>query len=403
MKKVNILRVGISTLQYKELMNKIKHCLIGNRPCFIVTLNPEILLKTYLSKQRDEEFFYILNQANVAVADGFGIKLAGWLSGHNIPRITGADFTQDILALASKQRYRTAIVIPANGLSSKTDIENALNKKFPGLEFKVFNLAGKTYIKNSQKEELKKFQPHILFATLGAPYQEKFIFHNLKTYPSIKLALGVGGSLEFITGKICRAPRILRQVGLEWTWRLYQQPWRIKRIINAVVVFPFHFLKWRLLQPLFYRQNIVCLLYKKENKKYKILVVERNGQKNHWQLPQGGTERENIFKAGSRELREELNTNKFISQAEYKVGFKYKFPNRFQGKNGGYRGQKQDLLIAEFIGQDSDIALNFWDHTGWRWVDALFLPRAVHPIRKQSAQIFLDRFYNYISTNYKNK
>ncbi len=56
--------------------------------------------------------------------------------------------------------------------------------------------------------------------------------------PSVKLAVGVGGAFDFITGRIKRAPKLMRSIGLEWLWRLFCQPWRIKRVFRAIIKFP---------------------------------------------------------------------------------------------------------------------------------------------------------------------
>jgi len=79
----------------------------------------------------------------------------------------------------------------------------------------------------------------IVFANFGAPYQEKFL-NSLKSAKNSKmrLVMGVGGSFDYLTGKIRRAPVFTRKIGLEWLWRLIQQPRRIKRIWNAVIIFP---------------------------------------------------------------------------------------------------------------------------------------------------------------------
>ena len=79
----------------------------------------------------------------------------------------------------------------------------------------------------------------IVFCNFGMGYQEKFLY-SLKNAKNakIRLVMGVGGGFDFIMGKVKRAPLILRQIGLEWLWRLIQQPQRIKRIWNAVIIFP---------------------------------------------------------------------------------------------------------------------------------------------------------------------
>ncbi|MDP2837735.1 MAG: WecB/TagA/CpsF family glycosyltransferase, partial [Candidatus Moranbacteria bacterium] len=63
---------------------------------------------------------------------------------------------------------------------------------------------------------------------------------------NIRLVMGVGGSFDHLTGRQQRAPNFLRIIGLEWLWRFVLQPWRIKRIWNAVIVFPLLvFLAWQ--------------------------------------------------------------------------------------------------------------------------------------------------------------
>jgi len=75
-------------------------------------------------------------------------------------------------------------------------------------------------------------------AGYGAPRQDMWIYENLPKLPSIRVAAGVGGTFDFMSGTIKRAPKIFRSLGLEWLWRLLRQPWRIQRINRAVIIFP---------------------------------------------------------------------------------------------------------------------------------------------------------------------
>jgi len=81
-------------------------------------------------------------------------------------------------------------------------------------------------------------QPDCIFVALGAPRQEEWIRDNISKYPTVKIAMGVGGSFDFISGRVRRAPIIFRNIGIEWLWRLAVQPWRARRIFNAVIFFP---------------------------------------------------------------------------------------------------------------------------------------------------------------------
>ena len=95
-------------------------------------------------------------------------------------------------------------------------------------------------------QEIAASNSDILFIAYSPPKQEKWIVENLGKMPLIKLAMGVGGAFDFIAGQIPRAPKILRIIGLEWLWRLIQEPRRVKRIFKAVVVFPWLVIKSRI-------------------------------------------------------------------------------------------------------------------------------------------------------------
>jgi 8-oxo-dGTP pyrophosphatase MutT (NUDIX family) len=289
------------------------------------------------------------------------------------------------------------VLVWRGGLSKKADLEKVLREKYPQLDFKVLELSRSQPLSDKARQNISAYAPAIIFCAFGSPYQEKFIFHNLHNFSSLRLALGVGGSFDFISGKVRRANIIFRKLGLEWLWRLILQPRRWRRIYRATVVFTHQIIRAEM-KHFFYRPNVACLFYKNTPTGYKILIVEREDEANHWQLPQGGTEGESLKVAGSREMHEELNTKNFIVKATFKNTFSYLFPPVFnqQGKRLSfkyeYKGQRQGLCIAEFLGQDKEIKVNFWDHRAFKWVDDEDFVRSVHPVRQEAAKIFLEKF-----------
>ena len=78
-----------------------------------------------------------------------------------------------------------------------------------------------------------------MFVAFGHGKQEKWIAQNLRDLPSVKIAMGVGGAFDFISGHVKRAPKFMRRIGLEWVWRLILQPCRVGRILKATIVFLF--------------------------------------------------------------------------------------------------------------------------------------------------------------------
>jgi 8-oxo-dGTP pyrophosphatase MutT (NUDIX family) len=141
---------------------------------------------------------------------------------------------------------------------------------------------------------------------------------------------------------------------------------------------------------------VACILYKKEADIFKILLVERTDDAGHWQLPQGGTDGQSLEEAGARELQEEVGTDKFTNKSYFNNVWCYKFDKstgRYKTqRQSGYKGQKQGLFIAEFLGCDSDIKINFWDHSSWKWVDVDDVINVLHECRKDGAKMFLEKF-----------
>ncbi|HNX11022.1 MAG TPA: WecB/TagA/CpsF family glycosyltransferase [bacterium] len=387
---VNILGITLSGVSQKEAIAKVKDWLNGDQPHYIVTPNPEIILAA--TKKSDEELFYVLNQADLSLADGIGLKFAAWLYGKRLPRATGADLVPAILKMAQTQQKKVLFLIYNQGLSSAADIEKVISAKYAGLNFAV-KAIGRDIL--GPDNLINNLEADIVFVALGAPYQEKFIFHHRQNITNLKVAVGIGGALDFLTKKAHRAPRALRFVGLEWLWRLILNPRRIKRIFNAAIIFPYEVFKYRFIIPLKYRPNVACLLYKKEGDQYKIFLVERTLNPGHWQMPQGGTDGLSIKEAGIKELKEETGNTNFKVMSVYNFLYRYRFDSALgkwpSQRHLGYKGQKQGLLIAKFQGKDEDIKINFWDHSAYQWVDIDEAVNKVHPLRQESTKIYIEK------------
>ncbi len=400
----NILGIKLSELSAPETLNKIEGFLQDDKQHYIVTPNPEIIL----SAHEDEEFFYILNKADLSLADGFGLKIAGKLLGVKVQRVTGADTTFALLGYAARNNVKIAIINWENGLSTKEEILQAISKKFPGLDATAFDAPRNLELAPSLIKNINDLSPQLLFCGLGFPYQEKVIYHNLKKLPSVKVALGIGGSFDFLTGKARRAPSLWRHLGLEWLWRLIIQPKRYRRIFRATMVFAIKVIRARFINRFRYRPNVACWLYRDTPAGKEVLIVEREDSPGHWQLPQGGTDGEDVEIAGKRELWEEINVTSLETKAVFRNVHRYDFQGalrkqllqeserleNFETKKYkfDFKGQTQSLYIARFTGDESEIKIKFWDHVAWRFVPVEKLLEVLHPVRQAGAQKFLDKF-----------
>ncbi len=238
MKSEKILGVKIDNLSKKEIKEKINFYLFNqkNKTHQIATINPEFILLA----QKNKVFKEVLNKSSLKVTDGFGIKVAFWLKRKkNKTRWTGVDLLNYILFLSNKNNLKIFLLTNKKGLSLWKETAQAIEKKYPYLLIRGYDYEIKldnTTIKNIQ-DKVKNSQADILFCNWGAPQQEIILSYLVNANISLKLVMGVGGSFDFLTQKLKRAPLWMRKIGLEWLYRFYQQPWRWKRIFNATIVF----------------------------------------------------------------------------------------------------------------------------------------------------------------------
>lgn len=229
---IKILGVRIDNFSVGKIKEKISN-IFDSIPeqKFITTLNPEILLKAH----RDEKYREVLNSADLNICDGFGIRVAGFLKGKKIKaRFAGTDLVDFLLKIASRRNLPVLAIVAKNSLSAPAEIERAIRGKYPNLSVKSeYFSPGQS---NAPDAIIKEAE--IIFVNFGAPEQEKFIFENRQEFPKAKILVGVGGTFDFLAGRIRRAPLFMRAIGLEWLWRLFQEPKRFRRIWNAVVIFP---------------------------------------------------------------------------------------------------------------------------------------------------------------------
>ena len=226
MQHIDILGVKISKVTYESAIKMVEGFLVDGKKHYIVTPNPEFINLA----QTDQEFCQILNQADLAIPDGVGLCVG--------TRVTGTDLMIKLCELAAEKGYSVFLLGGRNGVAKEA--AKRLKERFANL-----NIVG-TY--EGDPEEVLAPRPNVpladpsvaidfLFVAYGAPKQEKWIAKNLPKIP-VRVAMGVGGAFDFIAGKKRRAPLALRRLGLEWLWRLIQEPRRLPRILKATIRFP---------------------------------------------------------------------------------------------------------------------------------------------------------------------
>lgn len=256
-RQVKILGIEFDGVTLKEATSVIAGFLKSPRQHYVVTPNPEILLHA----QKSPSYREILNQASLKVADGIGIL---WAARYVLPhryRLSRliAGVWGLIMLLIRPQALRSPLPERVTGV----DLVETLCHQSHRLEAKIFLLGARPGVaeavakkwrfdqivgvyagspKPKDEEEILQrihsSRANLLFVAYGAPQQEEWIARNLPRLPYIKVAMGVGGAFDFIAGRQQRAPQWMQKLGLEWLWRLLQEPKRIKRIFNATIRFP---------------------------------------------------------------------------------------------------------------------------------------------------------------------
>lgn len=227
-----------------------------NEKQLIFTPNPEILLEA----RRNETFKRALQKGTMMLPDGNGLLLVSTLLRFKsrflrflllfpagllfllwkppfkkiLPEIIhGANFMDDVLARAEREGWTVFFLGGRDGVAKRT--ADFFVKQYPRLEIVGASSADPV----DAFDLVEKARPQVLFVAYGAPKQELWIAEHAPKLPSLRLVMGVGGSFDFYSGVIRRAPRSMQTLGLEWLWRLFLNPrQRIRRIWNAVVVFP---------------------------------------------------------------------------------------------------------------------------------------------------------------------
>lgn len=394
MREVNILGVKVSHLSLAEALSYVKNFLDGRERHFITTPNPEIIL----AAQKDENLRRIINYSDLALPDGFGLKIAAFILREKLrARLPGSDFMLACCALAEAEE--TGVFLLGGGQGVARGAAASLQKIYPRLKISGSASGGRVYLaragwtaEEGVTAQINSSGAKILFVAFGCPKQEKWIFSNLDKMPGLRLALTVGGSFDYLAGRKRRAPLLLRRLGLEWAWRLILEPARIMRILQATFVFLSAVIKWQWRIMLKYRHNVVGFIFRGQGE---ILMVSRaagRGRTGAWQLPQGGVnDGESEEQAVLREMREEVGTRNLQITGVNSQKYKYDWPRWHQLKDG-WRGQEQSIYYLRYTGDGSDLQVDGREHDEYKWVRPEELLDVVQPVRRTMTKIALEGY-----------
>lgn len=223
---ITVLGQPIANLTIRETITHLGAMVVSGRPHHVVTVNPEFLMEA----RRNPTFRRALNRADLAVADGIGVLLAGILQRRPFKtRVAGVDLVVALAAESAVQGWRPFFLGAAPGVAEQA--ATRLQARFPGLRPAGCYAGAPTPVETPDLiARVNAANPDLLFVAYGHPTQDIWISEHRMAL-GVPVMMGVGGAFDFIAGVVPRAPASMRRLGLEWLYRLCRQPWRWRRML----------------------------------------------------------------------------------------------------------------------------------------------------------------------------
>lgn len=246
--QIDVLGVHVDNLTMDETLQYILDAAGGPIPRQLCFVNTDCINKSI----HDQDYKELLDKSDLTLADGIGIRLAGKITRREIRQnVNGTDLFP--LLCQRLQGSELGLFL----LGARPEVVEAftdwIRKTYPAVRVKGHHNG---FFDSAQEEsvlkEVRDSGSEILLVAFGAPRQDLWIRTHLQDLGPVRIAMGVGGLFDFYSGRIPRAPQWMRELSLEWTFRLYQEPGRMwRRYLVGNVVF-----LWRvILSTLFQRSG----------------------------------------------------------------------------------------------------------------------------------------------------
>lgn len=228
--KINIRGIPVDNVNLDEAFSAVVSFVHSNSFHMICTPNAEIVQQCI----EDEALADLIRSADLIIPDGAGVVLASKILGSPLKAKTpGCELGERIAKESGANGFRVYFLGGKPGIAALA--EEKLREKYP--DFKTVGTHDGYFKKEGEENdaviaEINAAAPDILFVCLGVPAQEKWIAANRDRLPTVRAALGLGGSLDSYAGTMKRAPRIFIRLNLEWFYRLCCQPSRIGRMMK---------------------------------------------------------------------------------------------------------------------------------------------------------------------------
>ena len=223
---VRILGVRVDCLDMAGAVGAIERMVTERgQTCLVATVNPEFVMRARV----DDHFREVLEGASLCLADGIGVVWAMRRQGcPQFERVAGSDLVPALARSCARHGWRLFLLGARQGVAA--ECARRLEVENPGLEV-AGTFAGSPSPEDDEGalDRIAAVRPDLLLVAYGAPQQELWIARNRERL-KVPVAIGVGGTFDFLAGRVRRAPLLLRRAHLEWLWRLALQPRRVRRM-----------------------------------------------------------------------------------------------------------------------------------------------------------------------------
>ncbi|PTL99315.1 MAG: glycosyltransferase [Bacteroidetes bacterium] len=222
--KKRIISIDINQGTKAFYEKKIISLIEKNKSSYVCFSNVHMLIEAYDNK----EFAQVVNDATFAFPDGFPIaKSFKFLYKINQPRIAGMDFFPDFIKICDNKKYRIAVVGSTDDVLQKFKLKIEAEYSNVTITALISPPFGNPWNNDEYIEKINSTKTDAVFVALGCPKQEKWMNTHYKKINSI--LFGIGGALPTFVGEAKRAPVFFQKYGLEWLYRLIQEPKRMMR------------------------------------------------------------------------------------------------------------------------------------------------------------------------------
>lgn len=226
-KTVDILGIPVDNITMNEAVKKMESFFAEDGVHTVYTPNAEIMMIA----GRDPQLRDILINADMLIADGAGVVLASKILRRSVPeKVSGVDLIREVFKAPGQKDLRCFLFGSKPGVAEEAAVK--IIADYPGV---IIAGCRNGYFTADQDEEIvntiNDAHADILLVALGAPKQEKWIFDH-KEKLNVKVCIGVGGTIDVLSGRVRMAPDFFRRHSLEWLYRLYKEPRRARRMLD---------------------------------------------------------------------------------------------------------------------------------------------------------------------------